>query len=165
MAAGSGNRGGFLQHFERQIGHLTLISLEEASSTDGQLRRQADFHLYLERGIKDSLASGSTESREREIALLSRAQLSLKMKTSEFSLTPEDGAVAVSQRRSFPLRTLMICFTIWLVATEILIFDQIKFNVRAELVEQATRAIHGSRLLVPTERPSNLPGDTKMEKL
>jgi len=59
----------------------------------------------------------------------------------------------------------MICFTIWLVVTEILIFDQIKFNVRAELVEQATRAIRGSQLLVPTERPSNLPGDTKMEKL
>jgi len=59
----------------------------------------------------------------------------------------------------------MICFTSWLVATEILIFDQIKFNVRAELVEQATRAIHGSQLLVPTERPSSLPGGTKMEKL
>jgi hypothetical protein len=59
----------------------------------------------------------------------------------------------------------MICFTSWLVATEILIFDQIKFNVRAELVEQATRAIHGSQLLVPTERPSSLPGSTKMEKL
>jgi hypothetical protein len=59
----------------------------------------------------------------------------------------------------------MICFTIWLVATEILIFDQIKFNVRAELVEQATRAIHGSQLSVPTERPSSLPGGTKMEKL
>jgi hypothetical protein len=59
----------------------------------------------------------------------------------------------------------MICFTIWLVATEILIFDQIKFNVRAELVEQATRAIHGSQLLVPTERPSHFPGAAKMEKL
>jgi hypothetical protein len=59
----------------------------------------------------------------------------------------------------------MICFTIWLVATEALIFDQIKFNVRAELIEQATRAIRGSQLLVPTERPSNLPDAAKMEKL
>jgi len=59
----------------------------------------------------------------------------------------------------------MICFTIWLVVTEILIFDQIKFNVRAELVEQATRAIHGSQLLVPTERPSSLSAGTRMEKL
>jgi len=87
------------------------------------------------------------------------------MKSSEFSSTPEDDAVAVSQRRSFPLQTLIICSTIWLVATEILIFDQIKFNVRAELVEQATRAIHGSQQLVPTERPSSLSGGTKMEKL
>jgi len=77
----------------------------------------------------------------------------------------EDTAVAVSDRRSFPLRTLMVCFTIWLIATEVLIFDQIKFNVRTEILEQATRAIRGSRLLVPTERPSNLQGDAKMERL
>jgi hypothetical protein len=59
----------------------------------------------------------------------------------------------------------MVCSTIWVIATEVLIFDQIKFNVRAELLEQATRAIHGSQLLVPTERQSNLPGNAKMEKL
>lgn len=59
----------------------------------------------------------------------------------------------------------MICFTVWLVATEVLIVDQIKFNVRAELLEQATQAIRGSQVLVPTERPSNLPGTAKMEKL
>jgi hypothetical protein len=87
------------------------------------------------------------------------------MKTSEPSTTSEDTAVAVSNRRSFPLRTLMVCFTIWAVATEVLVFDQIKFNDRIELLEQATRAIHGPQLLVPTERPSNLPGTTKMEKL
>jgi hypothetical protein len=59
----------------------------------------------------------------------------------------------------------MVCFTIWLIATEALVFDQIKFSVRTELLEQATRAIRGSQLLVPTERPSNLPGAAKMEKL
>jgi len=59
----------------------------------------------------------------------------------------------------------MVCFTIWLVATELLVFDQIKFNTRVELLEQATRAIRGPQLLVPTERPSNLPGAAKMEKL
>jgi hypothetical protein len=59
----------------------------------------------------------------------------------------------------------MVCFTIWVIATEVLIFDQIKFNARTELLEQATRAIQGSRLLVPMERQSNLPGDAKMEKL
>jgi hypothetical protein len=59
----------------------------------------------------------------------------------------------------------MGCFTIWLIATEVLIFDQIKFTVRTELLEQATRAIRGSQWLVPTERPFNLSGNAKMEKL
>jgi hypothetical protein len=59
----------------------------------------------------------------------------------------------------------MVCFTIWLIATEVLIFDQIKFTVRTELLEQATRAIRGPQLSIPTERPSNLPGDAKMQNL
>jgi hypothetical protein len=77
----------------------------------------------------------------------------------------EHSALAVSNRRSLPLRTLMVCFTIWLVATEILVFDQIKFNARAELLEQATRAIRGSHLLVPTERAFSLSRGTQMDKL
>jgi hypothetical protein len=59
----------------------------------------------------------------------------------------------------------MICFTVWLIASEVLIFDQIKFNVRAELLEQATRALRGPQLLEPTERPSHLSGAAKMERL
>ncbi len=59
----------------------------------------------------------------------------------------------------------MVCCTIWLVATEVLIFDQIKFNVRIELLEQATRAIRGQQLVLPMERPSDLPDDAKMERL
>jgi len=59
----------------------------------------------------------------------------------------------------------MVCFTIWLIATEVLIFDQIKFNVRIELLEQAAEAIRGSQQLVPTQRPSNSAGAPKMEKL
>jgi hypothetical protein len=59
----------------------------------------------------------------------------------------------------------MVCCTIWVVATEVLIFDQIKFNARIELLEQATQGIRGSHLLVPTERSANVPGDAKMEKL
>ena len=87
------------------------------------------------------------------------------MNTSESLTASDDTAVAVSNRRSFPLRTMMVCFTIWLIATELLIFDQIKFNVRTELLEQATKAIRGPQLLVPTERPANLPGAAKMENL
>jgi hypothetical protein len=87
------------------------------------------------------------------------------MNTSESPTASDDSTEAVSNRGSFPLRTLMVCFTIWLVATEALIFDQIKFNTRTELLEQATRAIRGSRLVVPTERPPRLPGDARMNKL
>jgi hypothetical protein len=87
------------------------------------------------------------------------------MNTSESLIASDDAGAAVSNRRLFPFRTLMVCFTIWLIATEVLVFDQIKFSIRIEALEQATRAIHGSQLLVPTQRPSNIPGDAKMEKL
>ena len=98
------------------------------------------------------------------MAALSRAHLSFVMKTSESSIATVD-PLPTANGRFFPLRTLMICFTIWLIATEVLIFDQIKFSVKTELLEQATRAIRGSQLSIPTERPSNLPGAAKMEKL
>jgi hypothetical protein len=87
------------------------------------------------------------------------------MNTSESLIASDDIGAAVSNRRLFPFRTLMVCFTVWLIATEVLIFDQIKFNIRIEAFQQATRAMRGSQLLVPTERSSNLPGAAKMEKL
>lgn len=65
----------------------------------------------------------------------------------------------------FPLRTLMVCFTIWLIATEILVLDEVKFNARAELLQQAARALRGPQLIVPSERPSNVPSDANMQKL
>ena len=97
--------------------------------------------------------------------MLSWADLTYGMNTSESLIAPDDTGAAVSNRRLFPFRTLMVCFTIWLVATEFLVFDQIKFNVRTELLEQATRAIRGPQLPIPTERPSHLSGPAKMEKL
>jgi hypothetical protein len=66
---------------------------------------------------------------------------------------------------SFPLRTLMVCFTVWLIATEALVFDQVKFDAKAKLIEQAARALRGPELTVPTQRPADLPSDVKMEKL
>jgi hypothetical protein len=87
------------------------------------------------------------------------------MNTSESSTASDRAAMVVSNRRSFPLGILIVCFTIWLVATEVLVFDQIKFNIRIELLEQAAQAIHGPQLLVPPERQSNLPGVAKMDKL
>jgi hypothetical protein len=76
-----------------------------------------------------------------------------------------DPGAAMSARRSFPLRTLMVCFTVWLIATEVLIFDQIKFDAKTELLEQAGRALREPQVMVPTERPSNLPSGAKMERL
>jgi hypothetical protein len=76
-----------------------------------------------------------------------------------------DPGAVMSARWAFPLRTLMVCFTVWLIATEILIFDQIKFDAKAELLEQAARALPEPRVMVPTERPSNLPSGAKMERL
>jgi hypothetical protein len=87
------------------------------------------------------------------------------MNTSESLIASDDTRAAVSNRRLFPFRTLLVCFTVWLIATEVLIFDQIKFNIRIEALEQAARAMRGSQLLVPTERPSNIPGDAKMQNL
>ena len=74
------------------------------------------------------------------------------MNTSEFA-------------RLFPLRTLMVCFTIWLIATEVMVFDQLKFDAKDELLDHAARALRGSEPVVPSEPPSNQPGDAGMEKL
>jgi hypothetical protein len=52
--------------------------------------------------------------------------------------------------RAFPLRTLMVCITIWLIATEAFVFDEIKFQERTELLQQAARAFHGQEVIVPT---------------
>jgi hypothetical protein len=72
---------------------------------------------------------------------------------------------AAADRRPFPLRTLIVCFTVWLIATELLIFDQIRFNAKAQLVEQAARTLRGSQLIVPSERTPQLSDPAKMEKL
>jgi hypothetical protein len=58
--------------------------------------------------------------------------------------------------RTFPLRTLMVCFTIWFIATEVLVFDQIKFDARMKLLEQAARTPRGPEVIVPSERPADL---------
>ena len=78
---------------------------------------------------------------------------------------PSAPGAAISRRNSFPLRTLMVCFTAWLIATEVLIFDEVKFNANAALLEQAARALRGPEVVVPSERSPNFPSGSKMQTL
>jgi hypothetical protein len=84
---------------------------------------------------------------------------------SDASDSPNHPGASISRHRSFPLGTLMVCFTTWLIVTEVLVFDEIKFSANAELVEQATRALRGPQLIVPSERAPQLSDRAKMEKL
>jgi hypothetical protein len=74
-------------------------------------------------------------------------------------------AASVHARRAFSRRTLMFCFTAWLIATEILIFGQIKFNAKAHLLDEAARALHEPQVIVPSERSLNPSGNAKTDKL
>ena len=67
--------------------------------------------------------------------------------------------------RTFPLRTFVVCFTIWLIATEVLVFDKIKFNARIELLEQAGRTLRAPEVIAPSGRSSDLPTGAKMQTL
>ena len=74
-------------------------------------------------------------------------------------------AAAIAGRRPVPLRTLIVCFTIWLIATQAMIFDQVKFDQRAHLIEQQSRLLGGPQVIVPNERPSNLSTGAKVQRL
>ena len=52
-------------------------------------------------------------------------------------------------------RTLMVCSTIWLIATQATIFDHVKFVERVQLLEQTARSLGAPQVVVPTERPSH----------
>jgi hypothetical protein len=75
------------------------------------------------------------------------------------------GTVGASVLRPFPLRTLMVCFTIWLIATQAMIFDQIKFDERAQLLEQTARSLGAPQVVAPSERPSHSLSGAEMQRL
>ena len=75
------------------------------------------------------------------------------------------GTVGASVRRPFPLRTLMVCFTIWLIATQAMIFDKVKFDERAQLLEQTARSLGAPQMAVPSERPSQSSSGAEMQRL
>ena len=77
------------------------------------------------------------------------------------------GAVtaAIASRGPFPLRTLMVCFTIWLIATQAMFFDQLKFKERAQLLEETARSFGAPQVVIPNQRPSNLSSAAKVQRL
>jgi hypothetical protein len=75
------------------------------------------------------------------------------------------GTVGASVRRPFPLRTLMVCFTIWLIATQAMIFDQVKFDERAQLLEQTARSLGAPQVVVPSERPAHSSTGAEIQRL
>lgn len=77
------------------------------------------------------------------------------------------GAVttAIARRGPFPLRTLMVCFTVWLIATQAMIFDQLKFEERAHLLEQAAQSFGAPQVVVPNGQPSNLSTGANVQRL
>jgi hypothetical protein len=85
--------------------------------------------------------------------------------TDEYRAMSNRAVAAISDRRPFPVAVLMICFTTWLIATEIVVFDQIKFNARVELLDQAARALRGPEDIAPTQRTLDFPSGGKTQKL
>ena len=59
----------------------------------------------------------------------------------------------------------MVCFTIWLIATQAMIFDQVKFDERAQLLEQTARSLGRSQMAVPSERPSHSSSRAELQRL
>jgi hypothetical protein len=74
-------------------------------------------------------------------------------------------AAVTASHGPFPLRTLMVCFTVWLIATQAMIFDQVKFDERVHLLEQEARSLGGTQVIVPNERPSNLSPGANVQRL
>src|SRR5436190_4463671 len=77
----------------------------------------------------------------------------------------EGGTVGASVRRPFPLRTLMVCFTSWLIATQAMIFDQVKFVEWAQLLEQTARSLGAPQVVAPSERPSHSSTGAELQRL
>jgi hypothetical protein len=132
-----------------QEGEFWLPLLADAQSDAVGAKQVAAINVSRTRHYT-SLARGTRKSRQREIAPLFGTQLRLRMKMMEFP-------------REFPLRTLVVCFTVWLIATEVLVFDQIKFDTRTHLLEQAARGF--PEVIVPNKRPSHVPSGAKLQTL
>jgi hypothetical protein len=81
------------------------------------------------------------------------------------SNSPGGAVAAIARGGRSPIRTLIVCFTIWLIATQVMIFDHLKFNERAHLLEQAARWFGAPQAVVPNEPTSNLPSGVNLQRL
>jgi hypothetical protein len=81
------------------------------------------------------------------------------------SYSPSEAVAVMTSRGRFTLPTLIVCFTIWLIVTQAMIFDQLKFKERAHLFEQAARSFGAPQAVVPNEPPSNLPSGVNLQRL
>jgi hypothetical protein len=52
----------------------------------------------------------------------------------------------------------------WLIATEVLVFNQMNFNAKAELLEQAARSLRAPDVVAPNDRPADRQG-ARMQNL
>jgi len=76
-----------------------------------------------------------------------------------------DVAAGIASRGPFPRRTLIVGFTIWLIATQVMIFDQLKFDERVHLLERETRSLGGPQAIIQNERQTNRSTSPKVQRL
>jgi hypothetical protein len=80
--------------------------------------------------------------------------------------SPSGGvAAATASRGPFPLRTLIVCFTIWLIATQAMILDQVRFETRTHLLDQSAQSLGRFHMVVPSERPPDPPTGSNVQRL
>jgi hypothetical protein len=60
---------------------------------------------------------------------------------------------------------LLICFTAWAIATEYLVVDLIKFNAKAEILEDAARALRPTGSPHSDQPSIEIPGGAKFQHL
>jgi len=108
-------------------------------------------------------SANDTVERTAQESKLDRAAHNRVLKVAN---SPSDAVAApIADRKPFPLRTLMVCFTIWLIATQAMIFDQIRFDERVHLLEQETRSLGVPQMTVPYELQSKLPTGANPQRL
>ena len=74
-------------------------------------------------------------------------------------------AAARASRRPFPHRTLIVCLTIWLIATQAMIMDKAKFETRVRLLEQSAQLFSPPQAALPKEPSSIPPSKAKVQRL